>query len=95
MLGEPPQTISRGTGAANAAAGRVTRVPAGHPEGYLEGFATVYNEVAQAIRAHRDGKPVDPAAVFPTIDDGIAGMAFIEAAVKSSAKGGAWVKLAG
>lgn len=95
MLGEAPQIIARGTGAANAAAGRVTRVPAGHPEGYLEGFATIYNEVAQAIRAHREGKPVDPAVVYPTIDDGIAGMAFIEAAVKSSAKGSAWVKLPG
>ena len=95
MLGEPPQTISRGTGSANAAAARVTRVPAGHPEGYLEGFATLYTEIAHAIRAHRAGKAPDPAVNFPTIDDGIAGMAFIETAVKSSAKGGAWVKTVG
>ena len=50
-LNKPPQILSRGTGAANAAAARVTRVPPGHPEGYLEGFANIYTEVAAAIRA--------------------------------------------
>ena len=44
------QIVSRGTGAANADAARVTRLPSGHPEGYLEGFATVYAEIAQALR---------------------------------------------
>jgi len=91
-FGQPTQIIGRGTGAANADAARVTRIPSGHPEGYLEGFATIYGEIAQAIRAaRRDGKPMDPAAQFPTIDDGIAGVAFIEAAVASSAAGGTCV----
>jgi predicted dehydrogenase len=93
-LGQPTQIIARGTAAANADAARVTRIPAGHPEGYLEGFATIYSEIAQAIRAAR-GKEgtmtLDPAVNFPTIADGIKGMAFIEAAVKSSAEGGRWV----
>ena len=91
-FGQPTQIIGRGTAAANADAARVTRIPSGHPEGYLEGFATVYSEIAQAIRAARSGgAPADPAVQFPTIDDGIAGVAFIEAAVASSAAGGTWV----
>ena len=92
-FGEAPRVIARGTAAANADAARVTRVPSGHPEGYLEGFATIYSEVAQAILAAREGSAPDPAVLFPTIDDGIKGMAFIEAALRSSAEDGRWVGL--
>ena len=94
-LGQPTQTLARGTAAANADAARVTRIPSGHPEGYLEGFATIYAEIAQAIRAARAprGATLDAAVSFPTIADGIKGMAFIEAAVRSSAEGGRWVSL--
>ena len=92
-FGQPPRKITRGGHGAGPEAGRVTRVPSGHPEGYLEGFANVYAEVARAIRAARTGAAVDPAVVFPTVEDGLAGMEFIEAAVKSSAKGGVWVKV--
>jgi len=96
-FGQPTQVIARGTGAANAAAARVSRIPSGHPEGYLEAFATLYAEIAQAIRAARKGAPKsakpDRAAHFPTLDDGIRGVAFIEAVVASSARGGRWVKL--
>ncbi|TDQ77667.1 putative dehydrogenase [Dongia mobilis] len=93
-FGEPTRIISRGTGAANAAAARLTRVPPGHPEGYLEGFANIYSEVAAAIRAARQRRRADPAVTFPTVDDGARGVAFIEAAVKSSRRNAAWVKLA-
>ena len=71
----------------------MTRVPSGHPEGYLEGFANIYAEVARAIRAARTGDAPDPAVIYPTVEDGLKGMEFIEAAVKSSAKGGAWIKV--
>lgn len=91
--GEPTRVISRGTGAANAAAARMTRVPPGHPEGYLEGFANIYTEVASAIRAARNRRRVDPAVMYPTVVDGARGVAFVEAAVKSSARNAAWVKL--
>jgi predicted dehydrogenase len=92
--GQPTQIIGRGTAAAHADAARVSRIPSGHPEGYLEGFASVYSEIAQAIRAARSGaQPVDAAVNFPTIEDGIAGVAFIEAAVASSSAGGTWVSL--
>lgn len=92
-LNKPPQILSRGTGSAGPAAARLTRVPPGHPEGYLEGFANIYSEVAAAIRAARAKKKVDPAVNFPTVEDGVKGIAFVEAAVKSSAKDGKWVKV--
>ena len=92
-FGRPTQMISRGSGAANAAATRLSRIPAGHPEGYLEGFANIYGEVAQAIMAARKGRRPDREVVYPGIADGLKGVAFIEAAVKSAAKGGTWVKL--
>ena len=92
-FGEAPRTVSRGTASANADAARVTRLPSGHPEGYLEGFATVYAEIAQAIHAAREGRPLPAEVDFPTIEDGIHGVAFIEAAVRSSAAGAVWVKV--
>lgn len=93
-FGQPTQVISRGTPAASPDAARVSRVPSGHPEGYLEGFANLYAEIAAAIRAARPGKKqrLDKAVTFPTIDDGIKGMVFIETALKSSAKDGRWTK---
>ncbi|MFC7398310.1 Gfo/Idh/MocA family protein [Chelatococcus sp. GCM10030263] len=92
-FGEAPRIMARGTSAANDAAARVTRVPSGHPEGYLEAFATLYTEVAEAIRARRSGAPMPKVVEFPTIADGVAGMAFIEAAVTSSRNNGRWTKL--
>lgn len=92
-FGKPVQTLSRGLGYLQPAASRVTRIPSGHPEGYLEAFATLYSEAAEAIQAARVGRKPDKVVMFPGVDDGVAGVAFIEAAVKSSAKGAAWVKL--
>lgn len=92
-FGEPRRLITRGGAGSNAAAARVTRVPPGHPEGYLEGFANIYTEVARAIKAKRAGKKPDKDVQFPGIEDGVAGMAFIEACVKSSAKNGKWTKV--
>ena len=90
-LGEPKRLITRGGAGAGPEAARVSRVPGGHPEGYLEGFANIYAEAARAIRARRDGKPVPQDVVYPTVDDGVAGVAFVEACVRSSARNGAWV----
>jgi len=90
-LGEPKRLITRGGAGSGAAAGRVTRVPAGHPEGYLEGFATIYTEAARAILARRKGEPVPADVVFPTVEDGLDGMRFIDACLRSSKKNGAWV----
>jgi predicted dehydrogenase len=92
-LGEPIRILTRGGPGSGPADARVTRVPPGHPEGYLEGFANIYSDVALAIKAARDGSPPPEGVMFPTIDDGVKGMAFIEAAVKSSKANAAWVKL--
>jgi predicted dehydrogenase len=91
-LGEPRRLITRGSAAAHASAARVTRIPSGHPEGYLEGFANLYTEAARAIRALDAGQPIPPEVQFPSLDDGVKGMAFIEAAVQSSAAGGQWLR---
>ena len=93
-LGQPTQILQRGGPGAGAAATRITRIPGGHPEGYLEAFATLYSEVAQHLRAARPGGPeADPAAQFPGVADGLRGLLFIEAAVASSQRGGRWVRL--
>ncbi|MCC0040415.1 MAG: Gfo/Idh/MocA family oxidoreductase [Brucellaceae bacterium] len=93
-FGEPKRLITRGGAGANDAAARVSRVPSGHPEGYLEGFATIYSEAAAAIRAARRKKGKLPGdVIFPTVADGVEGVAFVEACVKSSKKNGAWTKL--
>jgi predicted dehydrogenase len=91
-FGQPRQIITRGSAAAGPAAQRLTRIPAGHPEGYLEGFANIYGEAARAIHAARDGRRPDEAVLYPTVDDGVKGVAFIDAAVRSSAMGGLWVR---
>lgn len=91
--GEPPQRLRRGGADATPAAARVTRIPAGHPEGYLEAFANLYREAADAILAAREGKTPRDEVTFPSLDDGIKGMAFIEACVRSSDNGAAWVEL--
>ena len=73
------------------AATAATRLPAGHPEGFLEAFALLYRNFAAALEARLAGR--DPTAEeldFPTIDDGVRGMAFIDAVVDSSKRGGVW-----
>jgi len=92
-LGESTRIVTRAGPGSGAAAARVTRTPGGHPEGYLEGFANIYSEVALAIKAARDGKKPPPECDFPTVADGVKGVAFVEAAVRSSKANGAWVKL--
>ena len=92
-FGEPKRLITRSGAGAGAAAARVARVPPGHPEGYLEGFANIYSEAAAAIIAARTGGKPDAAVTFPTVEDGVKGMAFIDACIKSSGRNAAWVNL--
>lgn len=79
-----------GAGAGPEAA-RVSRTPAGHPEGFLEAFATIYSEAAEAILAHREGKAPPEGVTYPGIADGMEGMAFIDACLRSSRRNAAWV----
>ncbi|MEY8116968.1 Gfo/Idh/MocA family protein [Falsihalocynthiibacter sp. BN13B15] len=91
-FGEAKRLLTRGGAGTGAAAARVSRIPAGHPEGYLEGFATIYSEAAEAILAKRAGKDVPSEVVYPTVQDGLKGVQFIDACLRSSARDSAWVK---
>lgn len=91
-LGEPKRLLTRGGSGAQDPANDVTRIPAGHPEGYLEGFANLYTGAAHAINARREGKEADT-SLLPSVQDGLAGVAFVTAAVTSSSKGGSWEQL--
>ena len=86
-LGGTRQIITRNGAGADAATRRLSRVPDGHPEGYLEAFANIYTEAAAAIRAARDGLPLPADVLVPTVEDGVKGLAFIDAAVRSSRSG--------
>jgi len=92
-FGQPTRLITRAGVGAGPAAARVTRIPAGHPEGYIEGFATLYAEVGRILRARRAGEGPPPEALCPGIEDGLRGVAFIDAALRSSRAGSAWVSL--
>nr|RDS93596.1 gfo/Idh/MocA family oxidoreductase [Cereibacter sphaeroides f. sp. denitrificans] len=90
-LGEPKRLITRMGAGAGPEAARVSRTPAGHPEGFLEAFATIYSEAAEAILAHREGKAPPEGVTYPGIADGMEGMAFIDACLRSSRRNAAWV----
>lgn len=92
-FGEPKRLITRGGAGAGNAAGRMTRIPPGHPEGYLEGFANIYAEAASAIRAHAAQQPQPADVSYPTAADGLQGVAFIDACLRSSKRDAAWVSL--
>ncbi len=93
-LGEPPLLITRGGPGTYPQAARATRIPAGHPEGYLEAFAQLYADFADQIESHGDGTQPDPACLLvPGIEAGLRGMRFIDAAVASSRADGAWKTL--
>ena len=92
--GEPRQTLTRGQGYLSKAAAACSRIPTGHPEGYLEAFATIYCGVTEAIRRHIDGKAMKTEEYdFPTVHDGVRGMQFIHNAVESARKGAVWVAM--
>ncbi|MGL4237884.1 Gfo/Idh/MocA family protein, partial [Tabrizicola sp.] len=92
-LGQPKRLITRGGAGSGPEAARVTRVPPGHPEGYLEGFANIYAEAARAITAAKTGTATPEGTTFPGLKEGLEGVAFVDACVRSSARNGAWVNL--
>ncbi len=92
-FGQPKRLITRGGAGTGPDAARVSRVPPGHPEGYLEGFATIYTEAARAIRAAKAGSAVPEGTTFPGLKEGLEGVAFVDACARSSARNGAWVGL--
>ncbi len=92
-LGGVRQVLTRNGNGADAANRAASRVPAGHPEGYLEAFANLYGEAAEAIFAARDRRSVPAEATLTTVEDGVDGLRFVEAAVRSSRAGAVWTSL--
>jgi len=90
----PRKTYRRGNDYLGAAAQANSRTPFAHPEGFIEAFANVYLAAAAAISDKIDGKAAPEGGYdHPTVDDGVAGMAFIKACVDSSQNNSAWTKL--
>ena len=90
----PRKTYRRGNDYLGAAAQNNSRTPFAHPEGFIEAFANVYLAAAKAISDQIDGTPPPGEGYdFPSVDDGVAGVAFIAACVESSQKNASWTKL--
>jgi predicted dehydrogenase len=93
-LGEAPEILRRPGSGGNSPAAHASRIPAGHPEGYLEAFAQLYTDLAEQIYARRENRKPSPASLLvPTVEDGVEGMRFIAATLESSKGNAAWVNL--
>jgi predicted dehydrogenase len=93
-LDKPMEIYRTANGYLGTAAASATRTPPAHPEGYLEAFANIYRNFASHIRATLDGaSPSEASLDYPKIEDGVRGMAFIEAVVASSRQNAAWTRL--
>ena len=92
-FGHPTQRVTRGSDSASEEANNVTRVPPGHPEGYLEGFANIYSDVCKSLFAQINNQNYDQSNdCYPTINDGVEGMRFIETVLESSKNNSKWVR---
>lgn len=89
--GEPARRLTRGMAGLPASALGATRVPAGHPEGYLEAFAQIYRDFAADVRDRQSGRAT--LARVPGLDDGVRSMEFVEAVLASSRRDSAWISL--
>ena len=96
QLGKTPTTINRNGPGATPVAAHASRIPGGHPEGYLEAFAQLYADMAEQISARLEKRSPAPASLLvPTIEDGVAGMRFVSAVLESSKRNAAWTPLPG
>jgi predicted dehydrogenase len=94
FLDRPSATISRGRDPMAPRAQALSRIPSGHPEGYFECFANIYATFITALAKTLAGEPLSPDDLdFPSAEDGVRGVRFIEACVESSKKGAVWIKL--
>jgi len=91
-LDKPTEIISRGRDKMYPMAEKVSRIPAGHPEGYFEAFANIYTTFISALTKNITGKPIaEEDSDYPGLKEGIQGVRFIEKCVQSSQKGAVWV----
>ncbi len=93
-LDKPMEVYRTGTGYMGNMAQAHSRTPAGHPEGYLEAFGNIYRNFAKVVQAKLDGSEPSPEYLdFPTVNDGVRGMRFIDAVIESGEKNAEWIKL--
>ncbi|MCB0637971.1 MAG: Gfo/Idh/MocA family oxidoreductase [Lewinella sp.] len=93
-LDQPQQILRTGVGEMYPSTMAHSRIPAGHPEGYLEAFANIYRNFAVCLRARLNGEKADFVYHdFPTVHDGLRGMQFITSVVESSQRGAVWTKM--
>jgi predicted dehydrogenase len=93
-LDKPMEVYRTGQGYMGEVAAAHTRTPAGHPEGYLEAFANIYRNFTKVVQARIDGKKADKMYHdFPTVEEGVRGMKFIDAVIDSGQKNAAWTKI--
>jgi predicted dehydrogenase len=93
-LDKPVEVRRTGVGDLYPSTAAHSRIPAGHPEGYLEAFANIYRNVAYCLQARLLGETPDPLYTdFPTVEDGLRGMQFIEKVVTSSNSSDKWTKM--
>ncbi len=93
-LGEPTRRLTRGGPGAGKAAAYAARIPSGHPEGYLEAFAQLYKDMAEKITARLEGRePNTQTDALPGVHDGVKGLRFIDAVLRSSKSNSAWMSL--
>jgi predicted dehydrogenase len=92
-LDKPMQIYRTGFGTLYPESAAHTRIPAGHPEGYLEAFANIYRNFAYAVRAHAEGRKPDPQYDFPTVQDGVRGMRFVEKVIEAGKSNKKWIAL--
>ena len=93
-LDKSKEILRTGVGALSESAMAHTRIPAGHPEGYLEAFANIYRNFAKCVQARIEGREVDEVYKdFPDVNDGIRGMEFIYKVIESGNSDQKWIKL--
>lgn len=90
-LNEPTRILERGASNLSPEAKRASRTSVGHAEGFFGAFGNIYADLAEVLRARREGRPPDPLAVtYPTVEDGLRSVAVINAAVRSAKLGSVW-----
>jgi len=90
-LGHAKKILTRAGSGTGSLSNAAARIPSGHPEGFIEGFANIYRETADLIDAYREKKTI--ASLVPTVDDGLRGMRFVDKAVASNQAGSIWQSL--
>ena len=90
---EPKRIITRMGSGSTQSGIRVSRLPKGHPEGYIEAFANIYTETADAILAYQKGEKPSDEITYPNLDDGLEGIVFVDACVESAKNNCKWISL--